>query len=322
MGRLAWLPYADRADAERHIGRIPDGVDVDFFTEDDVTEDGVVRWPDTLGEVEFLVLPYLSGSHGLGRVAEMPKLRVVQSQLAGYEHLAPLIPDGVTLCTGAGIHDTSTAEMALGLALENLRSLDVHARDAADPQKRWDRSFSRSLADRRAMILGYGRIGHAIRRRLEGFETAGITLVARHERPGDLSAGEPYVHPFEHLPELLPGTDVVFVICPLTELTEHLLDAEALALLPDGALVVNVARGRVIDTEALVAECASGRLRAALDVTDPEPLPVDHPLWEIPGVTITPHVAGWSDAFRPRADALIGSQLRRWAAGEPLRNAL
>lgn len=321
MTPVAWLPYADRAEAEARLGPLPEDVEVDFFTEEHAVGDAI-RWPDSIGEVEFLVLPYLSGSRGLGRVADMPRLKVVQSQMAGYEHLLPLIPEGVTLCTGAGIHDTATAELAMALALANLREIDVHARNAADPDRRWNRWFSRSLADRRAMILGYGRIGHAIRRRLEGFETAGITLVARTERTGDLSAGEPYVHPFEHLPHLLPVTDVVFVICPLTEQTEHLLDAEALALLPDGALVVNVARGSIIDTDALVAECASGRLRAALDVTDPEPLPADHPLWTAPGVTITPHVGGWSDAFTSRADALIGSQLRRWAAGEPLRNTL
>lgn len=321
MGRLAWLPYADRDDAEAHIGPIPEGVDVDFFTEDDCRDDAI-HWPDTISEVEFMVLPYMSGAAGLGRTADMPRLRIVQSLMAGYEHLMPLVPPGVTLCTGAGIHDTATAELAVALALANLRSIDIHARNAADPARRWQRWFSRSLADRRAMILGYGRIGHAIRRRLEGFETAGITLVARHERTGDLNTGEPYVHPFEHLPELLPQTDVVFVICPLTEQTEGLLGARTLALLPDGALVVNVARGRVVDTDALLAECAGGRLRAALDVTEPEPLPPEHPLWTTPGVTITPHVGGWSDAFQPRADALIGAQLRRWAAGEPLRNAL
>lgn len=322
MAPLAWLPYADRAEAEARLGPLPDGIDIDFLTADHVAGTDGLTWPDRIDEVEFLVLPYLSGSTPLARAGEMAGLRVIQSLMAGYEHLLPLVPDGVTLCTGAGIHDTATAELALGLALANLRSLDDHARNAADPQRRWDRWFSRSLADRRAMILGYGRIGHAIRRRLEGFETAGTTLVARRERAGDLNAGDPYVHPFEHLPQLLPATDVVFVICPLTEQTEHLLDAAALALLPDGALVVNVARGRIIDTDALLAECASGRLRAALDVTDPEPLPSDHPLWTTPGVTITPHVGGWSDAFRPRADALIGAQLRRWAAGEPLRNTL
>lgn len=318
---LAWLPYADREEAEAHLGPIPDGVDLDFFSEDDFG-DAEIRWPATLAEVELLVLPYLSGARALSRAAEMPRLRVVQSLMAGYEHLLPLIPEGVTLCTGAGIHDTATAELAVGLALANLRSIDVYARNSADPALRWHRTFSRSLADRRALILGYGRIGHAIRRRLEGFETAGITLVARRERTGDLATGEPYVHPFDHLPALLPSTDVLFVIAPLTDRTEDLLDAEALALLPDGALIVNVARGRVVNTDALLAECASGRLRAALDVTEPEPLPVDHPLWTTPGVTITPHVGGWSDAFRPRADALIGAQLRRWAAGEPLRNAL
>ncbi len=320
MTGSAWLPYHDRAEAEAHLGMIPDGIEADFFPDDDANAEPI-RWPASIDRVEFLVLPYLSGTCALTRVADMPRLRVVQSLMAGFEHLVPLIPAGVTLCTGAGIHDTATSELALGLALANLREIDRYARDAAEPARRWTPGFSRSLADRRALIIGYGRIGHAIRRRLQGFETAGITLVAAHERRGDLSAGEPYVHPFEHLPDLLPAADVVFLICPLTERTHHLIDAAALALLPDDALVVNVSRGRVVDTDALVAECASGRLRAALDVTDPEPLPPDHPLWTTPGVTITPHVGGWSAAFQPRADALIGSQLRRWAAGEPLRNA-
>ncbi|QGF24841.1 NAD(P)-dependent oxidoreductase [Raineyella fluvialis] len=321
MARIAWLPYADREEAEGHLGPLPDGIDVDFFTEDDC-RDGEIRWPDSLAEVEFMVLPYLSGTTGLSRIAEMPRLRVVQSLLAGYEHLQPLVPEGVTLCTGAGIHDTATAELALALALANLRAIDVHARNGADPSLRWRRTIGRSLADRRATILGYGRIGTAIERRLDGFEAASITRVARRERAADVATGQPYVYPFEQLPGLLAATDVLFVTCPLTEQTEHLLDARALALLPDGALVVNVARGRVIDTDALLTECATGRLRAALDVTEPEPLPADHPLWTTPGVTITPHVGGWSEAFQPRADALIAAQLRRWADGEPLRNAL
>lgn len=321
MTRMAWLPYRDLAEAEEHIGPIPEGIEVDFFTDEDATADPI-RWPESMDRVEFLVLPYLSNANGLTRTDAMPRLEVVQSLMAGYEHLLPHLPEGVTLSTGAGVHDTATAELAVGLALANLRDIDVHARNGADPETRWKRWFTRSLADRRALIIGYGRIGHAIRRRLEGFELTGITLVANNEREGDLEAGEPYVHPYEHLPELLPQSDVVFLICPLTDRTEGMLNAETLALLPDDALVVNVARGRIVDTDALVAECASGRLRAAVDVTEPEPLPADHPLWTTPGVTITPHEGGWSEAFGPRRDALIGSQLRRWAAGEPLRNVL
>ena len=130
------------------------------------------------------------------------------------------------------------------------------------------------------------------------------------------------MHAIDELPELLPDADVVIVIAPHTPETEGLIAAEQLALLPDGALLVNVARGPLVDTDALVAETGSGRLRAALDVTEPEPLPPDHPLWRIPGVLISPHVGGASSAFFPRADRLVAAQLRRFAAGEELENMI
>ena len=235
----------------------------------------------SIDKVEFFVLPYLTGAKTLARVGEMTSLQVIQTQTAGYESVIDLVPGAVALCNGAGIHDTATAEMALALAL-------------------------------RITILGYGHIGKSIESRVAAFEPASITKVASRARDD--------IHGTDELAELLPRTDVLFVIAPLTPQTEGLLDAAALALLPDNALVVNVARGKIIDTDALVAETTSGRLRAALDVTDPEPLPQDHPLWTIPGVTISPHVGGASSAFHPRADAVIKAQLHRWAAGEPLEN--
>lgn len=166
------------------------------------------------------------------------------------------------------------------------------------------------------LIVGYGHIGSAIERRLGGFEVASVTRVARRART------EPEVHPVADLESLLPAADVVIVIAPHTPETDRLLDARRLALLPDGALVVNVARGRLVDTDALVAETGSGRLRAALDVTEPEPLPADHPLWRTPGVIISPHVGGASSAFFPRADRLIAAQLGRFARGEDLENVI
>ena len=144
-----------------------------------------------------------------------------------------------------------------------------------------------------------------------------VTRVARRPRPGP-----PVVHAIDDLARLLPEADVVVVIAPHTPQTEGLISAAQLALMPDGALLVNVARGRLVDTDALVAETGSGRLRAALDVTEPEPLPADHPLWRIPGVLISPHVGGASSAFFPRADRLIAAQLRRFAAGEELENII
>jgi len=239
----------------------------------------------------------------------------VQTLTAGYDEFLPLLPAAATLCNAAGLHDTSTAELAVALALASGRELDRFARDK--PAGTWDRVWGRSLADRNVLIIGYGHIGPAIERRLQGFEVASITRVARRGRPGP-----PLVHPITELHRLLPRADVVFLIAPHTPETEHLIGAGELALLPDRALLVNVARGALVDTGALVAELATGRIRAALDVTDPEPLPADHPLWRQPGVLITPHVGGASSAFFPRADALIAAQLARFAAGQPLDNVV
>lgn len=306
--RVAWLPYANEAEAEARLGGIPDGVEVECFL--DEGDD----WPGSIDEVEFFVAPYLRGPEVLRRVDEMAKLQVVQTLTAGVENYQPRVPDGVMLCNAAGVHDASTAELALALALASGRHLDEFAR--LQTTGTWQPRFGTALADRRVLVLGYGRIGEAIEARLAGFEVASLTRVARRARE------EPAVHAIEDLPQLLPEVDVVFVIAPHTPQTEGLLGTEQLARLPDGALVVNVARGKLVDTDALLAETASGRLRAALDVTEPEPLPPDHPLWRVPGVLISPHVGGASSAFWPRADRLIAAQLRRFAAGEPLENVV
>jgi phosphoglycerate dehydrogenase-like enzyme len=221
------------------------------------------------------------------------------------------VPDGVTLCNARGVHDASTAELAVGLAVAAQRDFPAFVR--AQDERRWDKHDRPSLADRAVMILGYGSIGEALERRLDGFEVE-LIRVASRARDG--------VHSVDQLPELLPRTDVVIVVVPLTDVTRGLVDADFLARLPDGALIVNVARGPVIDTAALLAELQSGRLRAALDVTDPEPLPPEHPLWQAPGAFITPHVGGATSAMRPRIRALVADQLRRYAAGEPMRNVV
>jgi phosphoglycerate dehydrogenase-like enzyme len=306
---LAWVPYADRAEAERRLGGIPAGLELDFYRADG--DD----FPGTIDEVAFYVLPYMRGPAVLERATEMPKLQVVQTLTAGYEEFLPLVPPGVTLCNAAGLHDTSTAELAIALALASGRHLDAFARNQAE--QAWKFVFGRALADQRVLIVGYGHIGEAIERRLGGFEVASVTRVARRAR-----TGPPWVHPVEELPGLLPEADVVFLIAPHTPQTEGLIGARELALLPDGALLVNVARGKLVDTDALVAELARGRIRAALDVTDPEPLPADHPLWRQPGVLISPHVGGASSAFFPRADRLMAAQLARFAAGQPLENVV
>ena len=306
---LAWVPYADRAEAERRLGDLPAGLELDFYRADG--DD----FPGTIDEVAFYVLPYMRGPAVLSRAAEMPKLQVVQTLTAGYEEFLPLVPPGVTLCNAAGLHDTSTAELAIALALASGRHLDEFARNQAEGA--WKFVFGRALADQRALIVGYGHIGQAIERRLDGFEVASVTRVARRDR-----TGPPRVHPVEDLHRLLPEADVVFLIAPHTPQTEGLIGARELALLPDDALLVNVARGKLVDTDALVAELRTGRIRAALDVTDPEPLPPGHPLWRQPGALISPHVGGASTAFFPRADRLIAAQLNRFVAGQPLENVV
>jgi len=309
MARRIWLPYPDAAAAEAALGRIPEGLVVDGFLADGT-------WPDSIADVELLVAPYMfPAPKVMERVGEMASLKAVQLLSAGYDNFLPFLPDGVQLCNAAGVHDASTAELAVGLALASTRHLDIYARNM--PTGSWRNDFTTSLADRHILIVGYGRIGAAIEQRLAGFEPGSITRVARRARTGDVP-----VHPIEELHSLLPPAEVVFVITPLTPATEHLIGAAELALLPDGALVVNTARGRVVDTEALLAETRTGRISAALDVTDPEPLPSDHELWRTPGVLISPHVGGQSSAFWPRMEKMVRSQLSRFAAGEPLLNVV
>jgi phosphoglycerate dehydrogenase-like enzyme len=309
MARRIWLPYPDLAAAEAALGPLPDGLVADLFLADGT-------WPDSIAEVELLVAPYMHPAPAvMERVDEMGSLKVVQLLSAGYDNFLPFLPEGVQLCNAAGVHDASTAELAVSLALASNRHLDTYARNM--PSGTWGNDFATSLADRRVLIIGYGRIGEAIERRLAGFEVASVTRVARRERTGDVP-----VHPIGDLPTLLPEADVVFVITPLTPDTEHLIGAAELAAMPEGALLVNVSRGKVVDTDALVAATASGRIRAALDVTDPEPLPPDHPLWRTPGVLVSPHVGGQSTAFYPRMQRLVRDQLAHFAAGEPLANVV
>jgi phosphoglycerate dehydrogenase-like enzyme len=288
-----WVPYADV------VPRLPASATVDVY-------DGEGPPPESIDLVEVYVTPYTFDPAPLALMASMPALRVAQTLTAGYEHVLPHLPDGVTLCNAGGLHDTSTAELAVTLMLASLRGIPdfVRGQDAQQwRHRRWE-----SLADKRVLILGYGGIGAAVARRLAGFEVE-VVPVARRARDG--------VAPLADLPDLLPGADVVVVCVPLDNTTRRMVDRDFLARMPDGALLVNVARGGVVDTDALVAQVRSGRLRAALDVTEPEPPPSGHPLWTLPGVLLSPHVGGNSTAFLPRAHRLIVDQVHRLAAGAP-----
>ncbi|MDE9366343.1 2-hydroxyacid dehydrogenase [Luteipulveratus sp. YIM 133132] len=267
-------------------------------------------------DIEVVVPPYMGNAARLARLAELPRLQAVQLVTAGYEHAVPYLPSGVALANGAGIHDTSTAELALALMLASQRRIPDFVR--AQESGKWLRAAGApSLADRRVLVVGYGSVGRAIVSRLQAFE-AQVTAVASRARGGDELVDR--VHGVDELPSLLPDAEIVVLIVPLTDSTRHLADAEFLAALPDDALVVNVARGGVVDTDALLAECRTGRLRAALDVTDPEPLPSEHPLWRTEGVLISPHVGGASTAFEPRALRFLRRELAAYAEGLGLRH--
>lgn len=284
--------------------------------DDTATYDGGPPPPDEmLAGARFYVPPYMGAPADLALMARMPALEVCQTLTAGYDNVLPHLPGGVVLCNAGGVHDASTAELALGLILASLRGIDEFAR--AQPSGEWRHGRRSSLADRRVLVVGNGGVGRAVRARLEPFEVD-VTVASRTPRP----EADPPVHGMDRLPALLAHAEVVVLAVPLDDRTRGLVDTDFLAGMPDGALVVNVSRGPVVDTDALLAETSTGRLRAALDVTDPEPLPPDHPLWRAPGVLISPHVGGNTTAFLPRARRMVAAQLRRWDAGEPLEHVV
>ncbi|MCX4636021.1 2-hydroxyacid dehydrogenase [Streptomyces sp. RPA4-5] len=303
-----WLPIPPD-----EIEGLPDGLHY-------VHWDAGPEYPADPARCVFYAVPYMKSAEILLRpLPLMSRVRVVQTLTAGTENMLPGLsdmPSGARLCNARGLHDASTAELALTLTLAALRGIPgfVRAQDAGE----WRPDLRPALADKSVLIVGYGSIGSAIEDRLTPFECARVVRIARTAR--DTVRGP--VHPLSDLSAHLPEADVVVLATPLTDATRGLVGSRFLAQMKDGALLVNVARGGVVDTKALLAELESGRLYAALDVTDPEPLPTGHPLWHAPGVLITPHVGGPSSAFLPRAKRLIRDQLTLFAAGEPLRNVV
>jgi phosphoglycerate dehydrogenase-like enzyme len=267
--------------------------------------------PDRAGEVELVVPDYVRARRSARLLAGLPALRAVQLQSAGYDAVIDLVPPGVELLSARGVHDDATAEFALGLTLTLLRGIDVAVRESGH----WPPyAGRRSLADSRVAILGYGSIGRSVAERMLACRAV-VTGVARSARDDDVVGRVVTTDEVEWETQ-----DVVVVVLPLTEETRHVVDAPFLARLHDGALVVNVGRGPLLDTDAVLAE--AGRLRFGLDVTDPEPLPDGHPLWTAPGVLVTPHIAGGTTAMLPRMAALVRDQLERLRDDRPLRNVV
>ncbi|WP_189218721.1 MULTISPECIES: 2-hydroxyacid dehydrogenase [Streptomyces] len=308
MTGVVWLPY--RAD---EFEKLPEGLDYLHW-------DGEQEYPGDPADCVFYVVPYMRTPEISQRpLPELTSVQVVQTLSAGVDHVQPglgQLRPGVRLCNARGVHEASTAELTLTLILASLRGVPDFVR--GQDREEWRSGFRPALADKSVLIVGYGSIGAAIEDRLVPFELERVARVARSER----TTARGSVHPLTRLPQLLPEADVVILSTPLTETTRGLVNAGFLARMKDGALLVNVARGPVVDTDALLAELGSGRITAALDVTDPEPLPAGHPLWHAPGVLISPHVGGPTSAFLPRAKRLLVDQLHRFVNREPLRNVV
>jgi phosphoglycerate dehydrogenase-like enzyme len=269
-------------------------------------------WPERLGRADILVADHDVGAT-LEAISRLDGLRVIQTLSAGVDRIVDRVPPGITLCDASGVHDVGVAEwIVLAILASNRRLVDlIEAQQTA--AWRHDAARGDDLEGSRVLILGYGSIGRALEQRLRPF---GVELirVARGKREG--------VNSLADLPALLPTADVVVILLPLTPETRGLVGAEILSGMKPGALLVNASRGAVVDTPALIANLAAGRIRAVLDVTDPEPLPDGHPLWSMPGVIITPHVAGDVSGEERRAWTFVADQVGRLARGEPLRNVV
>ena len=286
-----------------HMGELPTNVEVRLVPPEPAP------LPD-LAEVDLVVPTMRTRKSLLEALAGPPgRLRVIQTLSAGVDWLVGRVPERVMVYNARGVYDAPLAEWVVGAILAMQRGL-VQARDA-QARRAWDEFEPAELAGRRVVILGMGSIGTAIADRLRpfGVEVIGVGRTARDGVRGLID-----------LDEVLGDAEILVNVLPLTGATRGLLEARRLRLLPDGALLVNAGRGRTIDTGALVDELQAGRIRAALDVTDPEPLPGDHPLWGLPNVLISPHMAGDSPGSTTRAFELAGDQVRRFAAGEPLIN--
>ena len=261
-------------------------------------------------------------------------IRLVLSLMAGTEWIPEAVGPHVTICNARGAHNISTAEWTLSAILAVLKYFPLYldVQRAGEWKRRFEASahYARITGDSRpiyppvmleeltaktVLLVGYGEIGKEIERMLAPFDVQ-MLRVARSART------EPPVHPASELNALLPCADVVILILPSTAESYQMIGPEQLALMRQGALLVNAARGPIVHTDALVEALQAGRIRAALDVTDPEPLPVGHPLWQCPNLLLTPHVGGSSPQFAPRSLKTAADELLRYMKGEPLRNVV
>jgi phosphoglycerate dehydrogenase-like enzyme len=267
--------------------------------------------PEILEKIQFYVPPYMVGPRALEPISRMSSLQVIQSPNAGVDDILKILPPGVTLCNAKGVHDASTSELAIGLAISARRGFPTFM--ANQSQGKWVHERHNALADSRVGIVGMGNIGSLIARQLEAFSVEVISF-SRSGKDGNKTMSD--------FDQLLPTLDVVILILPLSNESHHLMNRSRINSMKPGATLVNMARGAIIETSALVDALNRGHITAGIDVTDPEPLPEEHPLWSAPNLIITPHVGGDSSAFNPRVRALIESQVERFATGQPLINVV
>lgn len=273
-----------------------------------------LRGPAPEPTIDLVVVPYSMGTLDLARL-EGVATQLVQTQTLGYDNLVGRVPAGHRVANAVGVHEGPTAELAVALILASRRGLDRALR--AQGQHEWSREWTEGMSGARVVLVGYGGVARAIAARLEPFDCA-IEAVATHPRRVE---GRD-VHGPEDLESLVARADMVVLAVPLSPSTDHLADAAFLARMKDGALLVNVSRGRVVDTDALVAQLRAGRLRAALDVVDPEPLPAEHPLWDAPGLVLSPHVGGLVTSMVGRVASLLRDQVDRLSRGQAPRNVV
>lgn len=299
MSLFVTVPTARLAE---NVGALPEGVELEIWD---------MASPAPRERIDLVVPPYMGGTKFFGALNGLD-VGLVQSQSIGYDGVEEQLPAGIPFANAASVHEASTAELAVALTLAAQRQLPRFVLAQQDGQ--WSPVFAESLADRKVLLVGFGGVGEAIALRLEPFEID-LTVVARTARPvWHERLGRVQVHAIDELPALLPDAEIIILALPGGGATHHLFDDEMLGLMSDGALLVNVGRGTLVDTDALVRQ--QGRIRAALDVLDPEPLPTEHPLWKTDGVLIAPHVGGASTAMNPRIARLIRKQVERMLRGE------
>ncbi len=294
MTSPSFIVSLPNAEVRSWLGEAPDGVQ---FVEWDLSGQPPV---DT---INIVVPPYMGAAQRLGALSHV-RAQLVQSLSIGYDGVEAILPPGNVYANAASVHEASTAEMAMALTLSAQRAIPDFVRAAE--KGHWAPQPRASLADREVLLVGYGGVGRAIEERLIAFEVT-ITRVARHERTDERGT----IHATSSLPQLLSSAEIVIIAVPLSKSTTRLVDDDFLSSMRDGALLVNVSRGQVANTDALVRHASSGRLRLALDVVDPEPLPDGHPLFALENVLISPHVGGATTAMPPRAKRLLLEQIRR-----------